>query len=200
MAQTPPPQYGPTIYIDGGTKWFKENSDAQFCLGDGDSQQDGSSKNLDLQFPSEKDASDTELAFNLLPQQPLKIWAWGFLGGEKAHELSNFGTAHRWLEGRFDSAVLFDQEILFLSPGQWELSLKHEFSLLSLEPNQIRLEGDCQYQLKQPTPITAFSSLGLSNKAWGTINVQCAHALMVLGRPSLSEKILYEIRCHTVHP
>ena len=181
MATIKPPSYGPTMYVDGGSRWREETSHAQISLGDGDS----STENLDISFPAVKDASDLRLALDLLPAHSLKIWLWGFLGGEKAHELINIGMLADFMDGRAASLALFDQHLLIVSAGSWQIPMKGGFSLISLQPNQITLNGPCRFPLKTETHLAAFSSLGISNEATGTISVTCRRPLLVVGRPSL---------------
>ncbi len=185
MATAKPPAYGPTIYVDGGSHWREPSTDAQISLGDGDS----STKELDLNFPAEKDTSDLYLALEMLPSPSLKIWLWGFLGGDKAHELINIGMVANWMDGRAPSVALFDQHLLIVSAGQWQIPISGGFSVITLQPNQITLKG-CRYSLTEPTHLAPFSSLGLSNEANGNISVTCRRPLLIVARPSLVEQVL----------
>lgn len=182
MATTKPPSYGPALYVDGGSRWREKGPDVQISLGDGDS----SSGIMDLSFPEEKDASDLRLALDVLPTGSLKIWLWGFLGGEKAHELINIGMLTDFMDGRANSLALFDQHLLIVSAGSWKIPINGGFSLISMQPNHVTLNGPCRFPLKTETHLAAFSSLGLSNEANGTISVTCRRPLLVVGRPLFS--------------
>lgn len=201
MADHKPPPFGPTLYIDGGMKWWSDTaSNAQLSIGDGDSIASDPSRKLDLQFPPEKDASDLSLGLRLLNQQNLKIWLWGFLGGDKAHELANLGAVAHWLEGRTDSAALLDHHILIVSAGSWQLKLPHAFSILSLVPNEITVKGDCQYKLQEPTPLAALSSFGLSNLGSGVVQFSARRPLLILGRPQFQSLVLEDLVFCKPHP
>lgn len=195
MATTKPPDFGPTIYVDGGIRWFSESAEAKLSLGDGDSSHKNDSRNLDLKFSSDKDISDLGIALKLLPPHALKIWLWGFLGGDKAHELINLGSVAQLLEGREATAALFDHDILIVSAGACALPVKGEFSLISFSANEICLNG-CKYSLKKQTHLPAFSSLGLSNHSDGVINVRARRPLMFLARAPFGPRILDELVFH----
>ena len=196
MATSAPPLFGPTLYVDGGIQWFRESPESQLSIGDGDS----ASRNLDVSFPARKDSSDLQLALNLLPRTSMHLWLWGFLGGDKAHELANFGAVHHFMQGRPAAAALFDRHLLIVSAGAWQLPLKGEFSVLSMVSNEITLDGDCRYKLAKATALPAFSSFGLSNEAFGTIRLKCRHPLLILGRPHLTDKIFSQLAYDTALP
>ncbi len=199
MATTKPPKFGPTLYIDGGTKWSEPSSDVQLSLGDGDSYIQDASKKLDLVYSPQKDLSDLCLGLNLIQQSNLKIWLWGFLGGEKAHELANLGAVSAWLDGRVGSAALFDQHLIIVSPGDWQLKLDHGFSVMSLVTNEIKLTGDCTYTLSESTPLAALSSLGLSNEASGVIYFSARRPLLILARDQFQSQVLSDLVFCTAH-
>ena len=196
MAIQPPPEFGPTLFVDGGTKWQEPSSNPQLSLGDGDS----GSRNLDLMFSAKKDASDLSLALDLLPYQSLKIWLWGFLGGEKAHELANFGKVAHWLDGRPSSAALFDYQLFIVAAGSWRFTLHGEFSLISFVSNRVTITGACEFPLTTETPVAPLSSFGISNKASGVIQLTCRHPLMVIGRENLDAETFSSLVSHTALP
>lgn len=136
----------------------------------------------------------------MLTQSNLQLWLWGFLGGEKAHELANFGAVAAWLEGRVGSAALFDQHLLIVSPGSWQLKLNQDFSLMSLVANEITLTGDCKYTLARPTPLAALSSFGLSNEGSGVIRFSARRPLLILARNQFQQQALQDLVFCTAHP
>ena len=200
MATAKPPSFGPTLYIDGGVKWREQGSDAQLSIGDGDSNSQDDSRKLDLVYSPQKDLSDLNLGLNLLTQSTLQLWLWGFLGGEKAHELANLGAVSSWLEGRVASYALFDQHILIVSAGSWQLNVKQEFSLMSLVDNEVTLTGDCKYKLEGPTPLTSLSSFGLSNEGSGVIHLSARRPLLILARDQFHQQILSDLVFYTARP
>lgn len=153
----------PVIYVDGGTKAKLENGG--FSIGDGDS----FFEELDEYLPKEKDYSDLSYVLDTIPSHFEVINLLGFLGERKDHELINLAEVHRFLTNISKSKkVIFDQEIIAFSAGEWSLPISGTFTLFAFDDINIQLSGSCKYHiLKKLKPL---SSEGLSNIGDGLIN------------------------------
>ena len=104
------------------------------------------------------------------------------------------------LDGRTGSAALFDQHLLIVSPGSWQLKLEQDFSVMSLVANEITLTGDCKYTLAKPTPLAALASLGLSNEGSGVIRFSARRPLLILARDQFQQPVFRDLVFCTAHP
>ena len=154
----------PVIFVDGGA--HGRIGDHGLCVGDGDSW----SGPMDIQLPTEKDFSDLAFALSLIPEHFQCLHLHGFLGGRRDHELFNLGEVFQFLQRRLsDTTVLFDQEVIAYSAGQWSLAIEGTFSLGALIPTEVTLSGSCKYPITEGTVVSPLSSLGLSNEGHGKI-------------------------------
>jgi thiamine pyrophosphokinase len=165
----------PIIFVDGGAK-YKKNGTFGISVGDGDS----FLGELDEILPQEKDFSDLSYVLNACVNLYEQINLLGFLGGRRDHELINFGEVASFLNlQNIKSRVLFDDEVIILSGGKWELDIIGVFSLISLDNQSISLTGACKYQVRNLV-ITTISSHGLSNIGIGRVEVECESALILM--------------------
>ncbi len=162
---------GPTIYVDGGTK-FKPSGPSPFpfiSLGDGDS-----GGPLDELLPVEKDYSDLAFVLRELPRHVDHLSLFGFLGGRRDHELANFGEVHQFLRVRRQARVDFlDGRLAVVAfSGSLDLDVRGVFSLLVFESTAVSLSGLCKYKLDGSVMLEPASSHGLSNEGFGVVSLQ----------------------------
>ena len=176
---------GPIIFVDGGKKFDKYfpkedicgESRPTFSLGDGDSYEG----DLDLTIEKEKDFSDLNYAFRIIPTHIKEIHLIGFLGGRKDHELINLGECHQFLIKNSDTKVIFDlSEIESFSPGDIKVNIEGIFSILSLTENNLGISGNCKYHLSYPSKVSPFSSHCLSNIGSGNIHIQSDRPIFLI--------------------
>ncbi len=171
----PLPKNIPCLLIDGGKDFFRGKSENVLSLGDCDS----SKGPLDILLPVKKDYSDFSFALGLLPKTVKILFLRGFLGGRRDHELFNLGEISHFLRGKSQVMAFFDNEIIALSAGQYELELKGTFSLAVFEKTQVTLTGKCLYQTKKKI-FKPLSSLGLSNEGKGKMHIMTNKPLFIL--------------------
>lgn len=176
---------GQLIFIDGGLihqkKFVKKTPNLAknaFSVGDGDAP---SKTSLSIKKQSQN-LSDLAFCLERLQKEKglEKIILLGFLGGRGDHELFNLGEIYSFVQKNKNIRAYLEDKIEFFPPGKHSLSLHGTFSVASLSPNEIKLTGDCRYQLKKWTKLSTLSSLGLSNEASGEIIIQCKEALMII--------------------
>lgn len=161
----------PVIFVDGGAE-FK--IDLGISVGDNDSYE----HTLDKRLPLNKDFSDLSYVLKRIPLNYSKIKLLGFLGGRRDHEVMNLGEVSRFLKTREKTRVLFDQDVICISPGKWNFVFNSLFSLFSFEDNTISVEGNCHYTL-QNKKLKAHCSHGLSNVGEGDITIRNSRPLMI---------------------
>jgi len=167
----------PCLLIDGGQNFYKGKSKTALSLGDNDS----SKGRLDILLPFKKDFSDFAFALKNLPSNVKILILKGFLGGRKAHELFNLGEIHHFLESKKETIAFFDDKIMALSGGSYEIEFEGPFSLACLTKTQVSLSGDCDYKTKK-TLFRPLSSLGLSNFARGKFKIKTSGPIFILMR------------------
>lgn len=162
----------PIIYIDKGYS-FKNHFNPQMpslSVGDGDSIQEKTT--FDIQLEEKKNFTDFHFALSLIPQHIQIIYLTGLMGGQWGHQLANFGEVNSFLDSRRNKThIYFSPHIRGYSKGQWELNLDGRFNLLLFSPAIITLIGDCEYQLKNPTPFETLSGRGIGNIGHGKIKI-----------------------------
>ncbi len=171
----PLPEGIPCFLIDGGKNFFKGKSASVLTLGDNDS----SKTPLDIVLPTKKDFSDFAFALKLLPPSVKILILRGFLGGRRDHELFNMGETHHFLKSRKETMAFFDEQIIAISTGSYEIELQGQFSIACLEKTKIHLSGDCDYQAKEII-FFPLSSLGLSNFSHGKIKIKTTKPIFIL--------------------
>lgn len=179
----------PLLCVDGGAN-FAHKMD--IWVGDGDSfKKEIHCENI-YRFSSDKALSDLALALTLFKDaQSFTLHVWGFLGGRKDHELMNLGEAFHSLVGKPHSRIIFydsqsgKRTLEILGAGSWPFRHEGTFSLAALFPTQVQILGDCDYPLKEKTPLLPLSSLGLSNKSRGAIQVISEGPVMILFSESI---------------
>jgi thiamine pyrophosphokinase len=160
------------IAVDGGAR-FVERFD--LWVGDADSIEGDRPEGPRIDLLPEKDRSDLVHALESI-QDPVRVLhLWGFLGGRRDHEWFNLGEVARWIaNARGVQARFYDEQ------GEWKVAvltegeIDHEgvFSLGSIEPNRVRITGECEYPLSEWTELHPVSSHGLSNRAFGRVRVE----------------------------
>jgi thiamine pyrophosphokinase len=172
----------PLICVDGGAH-FSKNAD--IWVGDKDSFKGEIISKHVFQFSVHKDKSDLCLAFELFADfSPKTLHLWGFLGGRKDHEIFNLGEALKFLDNNPESQILFydlNGKMVFhlISEGVWRFSHKGLFSVGCLRAVDITLTGKCDYPIHKRSPISPFSSNGLSNVADGEIELDTSGPLFI---------------------
>lgn len=179
----------PTVFVDGGAQWREKIARADdladsksIIVGDGDSH----TGSVDIKLPVEKDYSDFAFVLKHLPPEILEIETHGFLGGDSAHEIINFGEAHHLLKKRENSHMTFNGTIWAFSPGEWSFYLNGRFSLVVIAKCELSMEGLCEYQIKQKQYIEPLSSLGLGNSAIGKVTVNSNGPFFIFGEKPLT--------------
>ena len=160
----------PTVYVDGGTHFRTGLTHfPTVSVGDGDSSRTG----LDQMLPREKDFSDLAFVLRQLPPSIMSVTLLGFLGGRRDHELANFGEVHAFLSRRAPFtrvAFLARERVIAFARGGLSLDVRGTFSVFTLEPAPVRIEGACRYRLDGQT-LAILGSLGLSNEGHGVVRL-----------------------------
>jgi thiamine pyrophosphokinase len=155
--------------VDGGAA-LAAPGQFDLTVGDGDS----GAVPLDVRWPIHKDATDLELALELLPAR-LPVTLWGFTGGRPDHQMVVWGALHAHCVRHgthFD--VLNELSSIAVRPaGEFTFQEAGLFSLWSLLPATFGLRGACRYPLERPTPCPPLSGHTLSNYASGPFTVTC---------------------------
>ena len=164
--------YAPTIYIDAGAHFRHPDGASNFAevsVGDGDS----ADIPLDETLPKDKDYSDLAFVLRSLPKSVIHIDLLGFLGGNRDHELLNYGEMHHFLNGShaFRSAR-FDDIVVAFAGGKLSMEVHGRFSIVVFEPAQVTLTGSCAFPLEQLTTVLPVSSKGLGNTGFGTLFIE----------------------------
>ncbi len=169
----------PCVFIDAGNRHQTSNP-LHYSVGDGDS----AWAPVDHLLPEEKDYSDLAFVLSVLPDHISRLSLVGFLGGRRDHEFINLGEIHRYLKGRVTPAECnIDFSVCAYSAGKWALDLKGIFSLLALEPADVRVLGHCRYQIPVTQPLVPLSSRGLSNEGWGIVELTTSAPIFVFKNP-----------------
>lgn len=168
---------GPTVFVDGGTRFRRKDLEKFPCIsvGDGDSGQ----AELDVRLPAEKDFSDLAFVLRELPQTVLDLRLVGFSGGRLDHMLANLGEIHRFLKSRGPAAQAAVDRMIVGSGGNLELKILGGFSVMVLESADITISGDCRYPLHEGT-LEPASSHGLSNVGHGMVRISAGGPFFVL--------------------
>lgn len=164
----------PVIYVDGGIR--HRQGSGGLSVGDGDS----SKRDLDVVLPPDKDYSDFAFVLRSLPDHIRHVQTFGFMGGRVDHQILNFGEAHHFLRLRKDTVLIFDHEAWGFSPGIWKPRLQGVFSVINFESCDIRIEGLCEYQIKEPIKLQPVTSRGLSNIGHGQIEIESSGPFFIL--------------------
>jgi thiamine pyrophosphokinase len=168
----------PVIFVDGGARYRVANEG--LAVGDGDSYNlITGAKPLDVLLPHAKDYSDFAFVLRSLPDRIQNVQTFGFMGGRNDHQLINFGEAHHFLRLRKDTTIIFDHEVWGLSPGVWRPRIQGIFSTVNFVACEMRIEGLCDYQIKEMTKLQPVTSRGLSNMAHGQIEIECSAPVFI---------------------
>jgi thiamine pyrophosphokinase len=172
----------PILAIDGGAEYCT-HMDA--WVGDGDSCKTKIDCENIYQYSTNKNLSDFALGLSLFETPPNRIHLWGLIGGRTDHELFNYGEALHYLDSAPNSELIFYNQqgnvhARCLGKGEREIEIKETFSLVSTRMIKIKLSGECLYQLARETELPPLSSLGLSNKGQGLVNIYNDGAVMIL--------------------
>lgn len=168
------------FFIDGGSihkKKFSFNKKIiTLSLGDGDS-----GESTDVLLPSQKDFSDLAYALFCLKDLAIaKLTLLGFSGpkdGRPDHLLQNLGEIFQFVQKK-EIAVSMDQ-FTFYPQGKTFFTYKGTFSLFSFVPTKIRLKGKVQYAVPEWKTLGPLSSLGLSNRAGGRVQLENKNTVVI---------------------
>lgn len=168
----------PVIWVDGGANHRRQGAERMgYSVGDGDS----FCGQLDHYLHTDKDQSDLAFVLERLPAHFVEVILLGFLGARRDHELFNLGEVHHFLRAaKQPTRARFEHGVYAYSRGEWVFECHGVFSLAVLEPTKITLVGACKFQLTTPTKIAPLSSLGLSNRGFGTITLNTRAPAFVL--------------------
>jgi thiamine pyrophosphokinase len=164
----------PILAVDGGVKHLNAKDEA-LSIGDGDS----ANLAMDISHPTKKDKSDLSLALEFIGKSPKLVHCYGFTGERLDHQLINFGEFFHYSKST-SSKLIIDEKTLIFPSGVNQFTHEGTFSVLSLWENELRLTGECEYQIENPTSMAAFSSRGLSNVAKGLIEINSSYPVAVL--------------------
>ncbi len=163
----------PGLFIDGGALFFNHNP-LSVRVGDGDS----FSGDLDITLPRHKDVSDLGFCLQTLGTLKAHLDLMGFRGGRWDHELANLGEIHSWLSLTHHSTPTpsalcrIHPETWGLGPGRWKIVTHGEFSLMSLERQNLSLSGQIRFPLDENSYLSTLSSRTLSNVAYGEFELK----------------------------
>jgi thiamine pyrophosphokinase len=166
-----------SIVVDGGKN---HQLPLKKCLSIGD--QDSSHTEMDITLNKDKDASDLAFALKYIPKNTEIVRCYGLFGGRLDHQLCILGDICHYI---LDKKILFEfysidgKQLLIFPHGNWQISHKGIFSVLSLYEQAISLSGDIRFTLgtKQREVIYPLTSLTLSNEAFDHIEIQCEKPL-----------------------
>ncbi len=182
----------PHIAVDGGDRFAFQPA---LVVGDGDS-----SGVIPPSAPWIKKISmnETDLGFALqFLSTQLASAAWkdlhlfGFLGLRRDHELAVIGELLKTMKERPHRSIarVYDDSL------QLEFSVHNSgnhvfdhvglFSVLSLEPSTMSLNGDCVYHLKEQT-MQPLSGRGVSNEGNGRFTVTSSGVFMMIPQKAIS--------------
>ncbi|EPZ49266.1 thiamin pyrophosphokinase, catalytic domain protein [Bacteriovorax sp. BAL6_X] len=158
----------PIIYVDGGLNHRPNDDHAYLSIGDDDSNQ--TSDSLDIKLEVNKDYSDLTFALTLIPNNITEINLFGFLGGRLDHQMIALGSIHHFLKVRkLQTKCNFEKKLLVSSSGDFSFTHNGLFSLISLEEQDLKISGACDFPLSSEKKVRALSCLTLSNKASGEV-------------------------------
>lgn len=186
---TPCPPQAALILVDGGANHYNDSAHWQsyrhvFWAGDGDSCQKIPQEKVLVQWDEKKDFSDLEGVLRNLAPHHLELSLWGFWGEAQAYHMANLGDLHRYTKSRPQSkALLYGPDGTLkasaFGPGRHQIEIQGAFHLLTIESTQIRLMGQCQYLIDPPKMVKSCSSLGLSNKGQGLVEIHSGGAFYI---------------------
>jgi hypothetical protein len=176
------------IFVDGGNKHKSKIKDIThysiLSIGDGDSSKQ-KQKKLDVKLPTQKNYSDLAFVVDVLIKNRKRITNVSFLGFSSHHFeerldhlLFNLGLI-QGLASKLCLPIYVDEYFLFLPAGKNVLKHKGIFSIISLRPNTIKLQGDIKYNLEAWTQIKAFDTHCLSNRSYGIFQIESKKEILV---------------------
>lgn len=168
----------PTIFVDGGLKYGDDQLSHSISIGDNDS--NSSSQELDIILDPKKDFSDLDAALGLIPDHVNEVTLYGFLGGRLDHQMINLGSIHHFLKRSNKLITCYFENKIIVSSAKG-LSFNHQgtFSIMSLERQEVRITGECEYQIEKKKPIDLLTSYTLSNIAKGEVHIESELPLFI---------------------
>ena len=167
----------PCLLVDGGLEHKVRCIGPSLSLGDGDS----SSSEMDILLEAKKNFTDLNFALGVIKQLDLKeIYLWGFLGGRKDHEITNFGEVFHFLKEKQGFVAKFNQGVRFFAPGSYTLNFQGTFSFINFQDNEISLKGSIEYPLEESTSVKMLSGHTLSNVAKGEFQLTCKLPVLLI--------------------
>jgi thiamine pyrophosphokinase len=181
---------GPKIAVDGG-RFHLPPEAWDYTIGDDDSSpadlNEKKRYKLDETHSPNKDQSDFALALDLIPNSFVgEIHAHGLWGGRMDHFLAIMGEVQLFLTRNPHIQFMFYENdkvhLWVLSQTVKSLTLKGRFSVFTLTPQHISLQGQIDYPCdKKFLPL---HSLGLSNHAFGKFQISCEAPAFIFGTTS----------------
>jgi hypothetical protein len=176
------------IFVDGGNKHKSKIKDitlySTLHIGDGDSSKQ-KQKKLDVKLPTQKNFSDLAYVVEVVRKNRKRISNVYFLGFSSHHFeerldhlLFNLGLI-QGLASKLCLPIYVDEYFLFLPAGKNILKHKGIFSIISLRPNTIKLQGSVKYILEVWTKIKSFDTHCLSNRAHGIFQIESKKEILV---------------------
>lgn len=160
----------PIIYVDGGLNHRPSDDHPYLSVGDDDSNQ--TNDGLDIILDENKDYSDLTFALTLVPDNITEINLFGFLGGRLDHQMITLGSIHHFLkERKLQTTCNFERKVLASSGGDFSFTHNGTFSILSLEKQELKISGSCDFPLNTQKKVKTLSCLTLSNKASGEVHI-----------------------------
>ncbi len=168
------------IFVDGGIN-FKDRIQYQDFDSIGD--QDSTQESLNITLDKKKDRSDLFHALELAKDHPniQELDLHGFVGQRLDHQFFNIGEAYQALNNSSSLRKINfyknkSKVITIFNKGENTLDFHGQFSISSLNPCSIKLEGDIKYRgTRQLLPL---SSQGLSNIAYGKFSISSDQPLI----------------------
>ncbi|MEC7274775.1 MAG: hypothetical protein VXV96_00515 [Bdellovibrionota bacterium] len=175
------PKNAPIVFIDGGLLHKDQlelcDHPLLFSIGDGDS----SKATLDHHFPEDKDVSDFALALDRFKdEESLHFHCYGLYGERLDHQLANLGEACKVVASNHHRFTFYDetgQRRAAIATGENEFQAHALVSVFSLTLASLKLTGEIKYQGE--FTLSPLSSLGLSNKAYGTFSLSSDQPLII---------------------
>ena len=180
------------ICCDGGARHLQElGIKPDLIIGDMDSIGSGQLENYKkkgikiIEYPAEKDFTDTELALDFaIGLKPTAVYIWGALGGRLDHTLANVfllckgkdASIKTYLIDEYCEAFIIDTEVAFSGAEGQTVSI----IALTAQVEGITLNGFL-YTIKDAV-LTMGDSLGISNiinEAYATIRIRSGSLLVI---------------------
>jgi thiamine pyrophosphokinase len=172
-----------TYFVDGGVKYKKYFKHNKTSFGDGDSVE-GESATIDVKLDIDKDFSDYQYALSQLIDHHT-IHLQGLYGDRFDHQLAIIGDTFRLLENNPDKLIYLHTQDkypwIFSSYKSYSYPIRDDFSLFTLNEQEIELKG-AKFPLNQrPFKLSPLSSLAISNKSTkNSVHIKNQRPLLII--------------------